>query len=66
MAGRIGNVLYWLGCIIAGLIALAGVYVYIMEGHGRSDGLVVTAGFFVAAFVVWLFGRAALYIFAAR
>jgi hypothetical protein len=66
MMTRIGNVLYWLACIIAGLIAILGVYVYIMEGHSKNDGVAVTAGFFVAAFVAWLIGRAALYIFAAR
>lgn len=66
MAERVGNVLYWLGCIIAALIAIAGIYVYIMEGLSRSDGLAITGGFFVAAFVPWLIGRACRYILAGR
>jgi len=66
MAARIGNVIYWLGCIIAGLTVMAGVAVYIVEGHSRSDGVVVTAGFFITAFVFWLVGRAMRYVLAAR
>ncbi len=66
MAARIGNVIYWLGCIIAGLIALAGVCVYAMEGYYRNDGIPVTAAFFIAAVVPWLVGRAGKYILAGR
>jgi hypothetical protein len=66
MAGRIGNVLYWFGCIVAGLIAVAGMAVYLAEGHSRSDGIGVTVGFFIAAFIAWLIGRALLYVLSAR
>ncbi len=66
MAERIGNVLYWLGCIVAALIVLAGIAVYVTEGHSRSDGLGVSAGFLVAAFIPWIIGRALRYILAAK
>lgn len=66
MIGRLGNVLYWLGCIIAGLIAILAVYAYIMEGHSKSDGLGLTVAFFVAALVAWIFGWACRYILAGR
>jgi hypothetical protein len=66
MAERIGNVIYWFACIVAGLTVLAGIAVYVGEGYRRSDGAWVTVGFFVAAFVFWLIGRAVRYILAAR
>ena len=39
MAVRLGNVLYWIGCICAGLIFAAGAGVWYTEGHARSDGV---------------------------
>jgi hypothetical protein len=66
MAGRIGNVIYWLACIVAALIAIAGVAIYLAEGHRRSDGIGITLGFFIAAFIAWLIGRAFLYVLSAR
>jgi uncharacterized membrane protein YjgN (DUF898 family) len=66
MAERIGNVLYWLGCAVAALIVMAGVAVYVTEGHSRSDGISVFIGFLVAAFIPWVVGRALRYILAAR
>jgi hypothetical protein len=66
MAARIGNVLYWLGCILAALTAAAGVAVYAVEGHGRGDGIGILIGFLVAAIIPWLIGRALLYVLAAR
>jgi hypothetical protein len=61
MAGRIGNVLYWLGCIVAGLSVLVGVAAYVEE-HNKSGGLFVTGFFIVVALVVWLVGRACRYV----
>jgi hypothetical protein len=66
MAGRIGNVLYWLGCILAALTVAAGVAMYAVEGHSRSDGIGVFIGFLVAAVIPWMMGRALLYVLAAR
>jgi hypothetical protein len=66
MSARIGNVIYWFGCVITGLTAMMGIYVYVMDGHSRSDGVVVTAGFFAAALVFWLIGRAVLYVLSAK
>lgn len=66
MAERIGNVLYWLGCIAAGLTALFGLGVYLAEGHSKADGIVVTGFMLVAAFVFWLTGRACRYILGGR
>jgi hypothetical protein len=65
MAERIGNVLYWLGCIIAALVAGIGVFVYVAEGHGRSDGLMMLIVFLVLAVVPWLIGRALRYVLSA-
>jgi hypothetical protein len=51
MAERIGNVLYWLGCIVAAPVAGLGIFVYVAEGHGRSDGLIMLIIFLVLATV---------------
>jgi hypothetical protein len=58
MLRRLGTVLYWLGCIIAGLTAAFGVYVFIVEGYGRKDGPMVTGVILLIAFVIWLAGFA--------
>ena len=65
MAERLGNVLYWLGCIIAALVAGIGVFVYVAEGLGRSDGLMMLIVFLVLAAVPWLIGRALRYVLSA-
>jgi hypothetical protein len=62
MAGRLGKVLYWLGCIIAGLTALIGILIYASEGYGRKDGPVVTGFVLVVAFAIWLIGVALRYV----
>jgi hypothetical protein len=64
MAGRIGNVLYWLGCIVAGLLVLVGIAGYFADS---SSSAIFVLGFcFVCALVSWLIGRALLYVLAAR
>lgn len=45
----IGNVLYWLGCVLAAMVAGIGVFVYAAEGYGRSDGLMMLIVFLVLA-----------------
>jgi hypothetical protein len=66
MAARIGNVLYWLGCAIATLIAIFAAAIYIAEGRTHSDGLFVFAVFMAAAILSWVIGRALQYILSAR
>ena len=62
MAGRLGKVLYWLGCIIAGLTAVIGILIYTSEGYGRKDGPIVTGFVLVVAFAIWLIGLALRYV----
>jgi hypothetical protein len=65
VAERLGNVLYWLGCIVAALVAGIGVFVYVAEGKVRSDGLMMLIVFLVLAAVPWLIGRALRYVLSA-
>jgi hypothetical protein len=65
MAERVGNVLYWLGCIVAGLTVLLGVGVFFASQNQR-EGLSVMAFVFVFAFIAWLVGRACRYVLAGR
>jgi hypothetical protein len=66
MAARIGNVIYWFGCIIAAFFVLAGVAEYIAEGSSRGgEGVFILVVFLVFGFVSWLIGRALRYILSA-
>jgi hypothetical protein len=69
IAIRLGRVIYWAGCGIAGLIGLAGAAVIlskIWETH--SDRYLEAIGVFlscgVAALIFWLLGRGARYVLA--
>jgi hypothetical protein len=66
MLARLGDVLYWLGCILAGLTVAAGAFLWFAEGHARKDGIAVVAGFLVFALILWLIGRACRYVLAGR
>jgi hypothetical protein len=67
MAARLGNVLYWTGCILAGLIVVLGLTIHFAvdpaSAAGRSPEIVIAATL-VAAAIVWLVGRALRYILA--
>jgi hypothetical protein len=59
---RLGNVLYWIGCIIAALIVGVATALYVKSA--RSDDL-PTAGFLILiATIVWTIGRACRYVLA--
>jgi hypothetical protein len=62
MVGRLGTVLYWIGCIIAGLTASIAGLLFMSEGYARKDGPIVTGFILVIAFVIWLAGYALRYI----
>jgi hypothetical protein len=58
MAERLGKVLYWLSCVIAGLTVLIGILIYASEGYARKDGLIVTGLVLAVAIAIWLIGPA--------
>lgn len=62
MLARLGNVFYWLGCILAALIAAAGIAEWFGEAQYRPDGYGIIIGFAVGTFIVWLIGRACRYV----
>ena len=63
MIARLGQVLYWAACAVAVYIAGLGIAVW----HGNSTrswvGLIYPVG---TSLLVWLAGRALLYILAGR
>ena len=65
MAWRIGNLLYWVGCIVAVLVAGTGVAIYVADG-AKNDGLILMGFLLVFAAFPWAIGKAFLYIFSAR
>ena len=63
MATRLGNVLYWSACGIAGLLLLASVLVAIYAGSEANVFLTLGG---IGSVLIWLIGRAAHYILSAR
>jgi hypothetical protein len=63
MLGRLGNVLYWLGCITAGLTMAVGGFMVYADG-GRSEDIFMLIVFGLIALAVWLLGRACRYVLA--
>lgn len=63
MAARIGRVLYWIGCIIAVLLVLLGIFfAFLAETtNGVVGGL---TAFIPYAVLAWLIGRVCRYFLA--
>jgi hypothetical protein len=66
MRARFGDVLYWVGCVLAALIVAIDTYVWVREGFARSDGLWVSSEFQLAALIVWLIGRGCRYVLSGK
>ena len=64
MLARLGNLLYWFGCIVAAVIIATGAAVWFGEAQYRKDGYGIVIGSAVAALIVWLIGRAFRYVLA--
>ena len=67
MAERLGNVLYWTALAVAIPLLLTGAlmsYHHYLHGPVYSDESIIVA--WVAAFLVWLLGRACRYVLAGR
>jgi hypothetical protein len=64
MLARLGNIIYWLGCIVAALVIAAGTAEWFSEAQYRTRGYGIVIGFAVAALIVWLIGRAFRYVLA--
>jgi hypothetical protein len=62
MLARLGNALYWLGCIVGALLVGLGVWVWFLREHHGDVGTVIMLTTFAIAF--WLIGRACRYILA--
>jgi hypothetical protein len=60
MAERLGDVLYWAGCVLAILTIAIGVFLSWGERHTWEVGVVT----FVIAVLFWLIGRACRYVLA--
>jgi hypothetical protein len=62
MRARPGNVLYWLGCILAALIIAAAIVEWFGEAQYLPNGWAIIFEFAVFAFVVWGIGRMCHYV----
>jgi hypothetical protein len=70
MTARLGDVLYWIGCIVATVIFAFTIYMEIyfwITGQQNADGMMQVELAFVAVAVgVWLVGRACRYVLGGR
>jgi hypothetical protein len=61
---RLGDVLYWLGCILAAIVVVWGG-VFAFRGDHDDDPYLFSV-VAVAAFAVWVIGRALRYILSGK
>jgi hypothetical protein len=71
MSGRLGDVFYWTGCIIAGLAVLFGGAVSValwMSDNSRDHDLAWFPMLFasVGALICWLIGHALQYVLSSK
>jgi hypothetical protein len=64
MLARLGDVLYWAGCLLGILLVVAAVALYNVGTGG--DKVVIPPILIGFAVVVWLIGRACRYVLAGR
>ena len=65
MAGRLGDVIYWIGCLFAFIILGLSVAGWLFEGS-RADGLLTVGAYALIAAIFFFLARAARYILAGR
>jgi hypothetical protein len=66
---RLANVLYWLGCGLAGLLIIGGIIFLVLEDTPSNDPFRVwlaAAIFWGLALIAWLVGRACRYILSGK
>jgi hypothetical protein len=63
MLARLGNVLYWAGCLAAAIWIAVLVAVFLIE-HREGTGIAIAA--VAGAVPLWVAGRACLYVLAGR
>ena len=67
MLARLGNVLYWTGCLLGILLVAAAVAFYSLAKRGTPEELLFISALLIGlGVVVWLIGRACRYVLAGR
>ena len=64
MMARLGNVLYWAGCVFAG--AHCCFFGALMAQHETQHAWSALVSFAVMAGIIWVLGRACRYVLAGR
>jgi hypothetical protein len=62
MAARLGNVLYWLACIVAALFI--GILIFVWSTSPNDRDWITFVSFVVLAIVSWAIGRGLRYVLA--
>jgi hypothetical protein len=62
MLARLGEVLYWAGCLLAALLVAAAIAYYNFEDIKLVELLILIG----LAVIVWMIGRACRYVLAGR
>ena len=56
---KLGELLYWMACWIAAIVAILGIMAVI---QGDRQSRIGVMAFFAASAIIWLIGRAALFM----
>lgn len=66
MIARLGNVLYWAANGLAAMMAVLGALGFIIALINKAEGMIIFPVLIALAILVWLVGRACLYVLAGR
>jgi hypothetical protein len=66
MISRLGNVFYWIGCLLAVITMGLNIAIYFAEGRLRSDGVTMLIIFAIIALGIWAIGWASRYVLVDR
>jgi hypothetical protein len=61
---RLGDILYWIGCVLAGIVVVWGAVFCFRADNGDDPYLFSLVA--VAAFSIWVIGRALRYILSGK
>jgi hypothetical protein len=64
MLARLGDVLYWLGCVLAAILVVGGAVFWFRDNSADDPYLFSVVA--VAAFAIWVVGLACRYILSGK
>jgi hypothetical protein len=66
MLERLGNVLYWIGCLLTAIALALNLYIWASDNNLRSDAIAFFLMVVIVPLVIWAIGRAFRYVLSGR